>query len=211
LNRGTTYDVLKKLAETGLVTYFHKATKQKFVAEDPVKLQKVIADREQELQHLSAQLNEIIPELKSLQEKSGGAPVTKFYEGRRGVKMILEDILSHMAKRSESTYYVYSAAGVREDVYGAYPDFNKKRIRQKIKAKTISLSPGGGTYGLDERKWLSHSLDQPGNMTYIVIYSGRCAFIARGQTGEPLGVIIENQMIYATQQAIFLQLWSLLK
>ena len=38
INRGTSYDVLKNLRTLGLVTYYHKATKQFFVAEDPHKL-----------------------------------------------------------------------------------------------------------------------------------------------------------------------------
>lgn len=38
LNRGTVYDVLKKLQEIGLVSFYHQDTKQKFVAEDLKKL-----------------------------------------------------------------------------------------------------------------------------------------------------------------------------
>ncbi|MCX6796561.1 MAG: hypothetical protein NTW06_03625, partial [Candidatus Falkowbacteria bacterium] len=107
-------------------------------------------------------------------------------------------------------YYVYSTVGVREEVYSAYPDFNRKRIKNKIKAKTISLSPGGSTYGLDERKWLAaKSTDE--NMTYIIIYNGHCAFIARDLSSNLVGVIIENKMIYETQKIIFLRLWQLIK
>jgi len=209
LNRGTVYDVLKKLQEIGLVSFYHQDTKQKFVAEDPEKITELIHLREQELRQLEIKVQEIIPELKSLQEKGGERPVTKFYEGKSGIHFILEDILEQMKKSHEKDYYIYSAVGVREDVYSAYPDFNKKRIKNKISAKTISLSPGGGTYGMDDRKWLNVKSESEG-MTYILIYDGHCAFISRDVNSNPVGVIIENKMIYETQKTIFLQLWKLI-
>lgn len=211
LNRGTAYDILKKLQEAGLVSFFHKNTKQNFVAEDPERILKLLSDREQDLKKAEERIKDLIPELRSLQEKGGGRPTTKFYEGRAGVKFILDDILSSIKDQADKNYYVYSAAGVREDVYSAYPDFNKKRIKNGIKANTISLSEGGGTYGLDERKWLpSTSLEQVDMMTYILIYADKCAFISRDSRDNPVGVIIENKMIYETQKTLFLQMWKLI-
>lgn len=210
LNRGTTYDILKRLQEIGLVSYFHKDTKQQFIAEDPDKLLKLLTSRQEEFKKAEDKIINLIPELRSLQEKGGDKPITKLYEGKSGIKFILEDILSSMRKQSVTEYYIYSAAGVREDVYVAYPDFNKKRIKNKLIAKTISLSPGGSTYGLDERKWLKTDGTEKNNMTYIIIYTGKCAFISRDSRNNPVGVIIENKMIYETQKAIFLKLWELI-
>ncbi|OGF23628.1 hypothetical protein A3H66_01500 [Candidatus Falkowbacteria bacterium RIFCSPLOWO2_02_FULL_45_21] len=220
LNRGTTYDILKKLQAEGLVSFFHKNTRQHFVAEDPEKILKLLSGREEELKKAAGEIKELIPELKSLQEKGGDQPVTKFYEGKSGVKFILDDILCSLKAANRREYYVYSAAGVRQDVYEAYPDFNKKRIKRKIKANTISLSVGGGTYGLDERKWLktfsagSAGSRQAGSekvdMTYILIYADKCAFISRDSRNNPVGVIIENKMIYETQRTLFREMWKLI-
>ncbi|MFH0956104.1 MAG: helix-turn-helix domain-containing protein [Candidatus Falkowbacteria bacterium] len=210
LNRGTVYDILKKLQEAGLASFFHKDTKQQFVAEDPDKILKLLAAREADLKKAEEKIKELIPELKSLQEKGGGKPTTKFYEGKTGVKFILDDVLSSIKSQADKNYYVYSAVGVREDVYSAYPDFNKKRIKNGIKANTISLSEGGGTYGLDDRKWLKTNEDSGSNMTYILIYAGKCAFISRDSHNNPVGVIIENKMIYETQKILFLQMWELI-
>ena len=210
LNRGTAYDILKKLQDIGLVSFFHKNTKQNFAAEDPERILKLAADRGEELKEAEVKIKSLIPELRSLQEKGGGQPTTKFYEGRAGVKFILDDILSSLKAQADKNYYVYSAVGVREDVYSAYPDFNKKRIKNNIKAKTISLSEGGGTYGMDERKWLKVDKAGEGNMTYILIYLDKCAFISRDSRDNPVGVIIENKMIYETQKILFLQMWKLI-
>lgn len=211
LNRGTTYDILKSLQEQGLVSFFHKKSKQKFIAEDPEKLTMLAQEKEQEIQKVKKGLLEFIPELKSLQKKGGEGPVAKMYEGKKGVKFILEDILSSMQVSEDRTYYVYSTEGVREDVYSSFPEYNKKRIKNKIAVKTISLSAGGGTYGFDERKWMKVEKNSSVNMTYILIYADKCAFIARDSKSNPVGVIIENKMIYQTQKMIFLQLWVFLK
>jgi sugar-specific transcriptional regulator TrmB len=210
LNRGTTYDVLKKLQDVGLASYYHQDTKQNFVAEDPDKILKLVKAREQELKDAEEKLHDLIPELKSLQDIGGEKPVTKFYSGKNGIKFILDDVLSRLKESRVNEYYVYSAPGVREHIQQAYPDFSKKRIKNKIRAKAISLFAGGRTYGLDERKWIETDKKMESNMTYILIYDGHCAFIAQDLNHKPVGVIIENKMIYETQKTIFLQLWGLL-
>lgn len=209
LNRGTTYDVLKNLQELGIVSYYHHETRQKFTAEDPEKILKLAQDREDELKRAKSKLKELIPELKSLQDKGGNKPTVKFYESKTGIKLILQDVLSVMEKQKESAreYCIYSATKASDDLNNAYPDFTKKRIKRKIHVKAISLAKGGQTHGFDERRWLGSHKE---SATFILIYADKCAFISRDARNAPVGVIIENQMIYETQKIIFLQLWKLL-
>jgi sugar-specific transcriptional regulator TrmB len=207
INRGTVYDILKKLQELGLVGYYHHETKQKFVAEKPEKLLALIKSQEERVLELKSNLNELVPELKSLQDKGESQPVTKYYEGKAGIRLILEDVIDSLEKESAKEYYVYSATHASDDVNSAYPGFTKDRIKKKIKVKAISLAPGGNLSGLDERRWLGTNDD---TATYIIIYTDKCAFISRDAKGAPVGVIIENKMIYDTQKIIFLNLWNLL-
>lgn len=209
LNRGSVYDTLKKLQEQGLVSYYHHKSKQKYVAENPEKLLRLTMEKEEELKQTREELKEIIPELKSLQDKEGDVPVTKYYEGREGVKFILEDILGSIDEwKHEKEYYVYSATKASDDINDAYPNFTKDRIKKKIHVKAIGLAEGGSLSGLDERRWLGTHNE---SATYILIYAEKCAFISRDARNKPVGVIIENKMIYRTQKIIFLQLWDLLK
>ena len=208
LNRGTTYDILRKLQEQGLVSYYHQAKKQKFAAEDAGKLLRLAETRAQELAETKEGLSRLIPELKSLEKKGGGGPTARFYEGKAGVRFILEDLLATVSKQREKEYCVYSATHASDDINAACPGFTPARIRKKIGVKAISLAPGGRTHGLDERRWLGTN-DK--SATYILIYAGKCAFISRDAGGAPVGVIIENKMIYETQRIIFRRLWDLLK
>lgn len=208
LNRGTVYDTLKSLQERGMVSYYHQETKQHFVAEDPAKLFKLVQDKEEELKSTKSKIKEIIPELKSLQDKGGSKPTTKFYEGKAGVRFILDDVLSSMREAQGKEYYIYSATNTSDDINNAYPDFTRERIKKKIHVKAISLAKGGKTHGLDERRWLGTNKE---SATFILIYVGKCTFISRDAKDAPVGVIIENETIYETQKIIFLKLWELLK
>ena len=208
LNRGTVYDILKKLQDSGLVSFYHQDTKQKFIAEEPDKLLQLIRAREEELKTVKTKTAELIPELKSLQDTSGHKPVMKLYEGRQGVKYILADVLAVMAGAADKEYYIYSAKNASDDINSAYPNFTKERIKKEIKVKAISLAEGGKMHGLDKRRWLG-THDE--SATFILIYANKYAFISRDAKGAPVGVIIENKMIYETQKIIFNQLWKSLK
>lgn len=208
INRGTAYDVLKKLEEDGLVRYQDRNGRQYFAAEEPEILEELLDKKMRDLNDTKEQMIGLIPELKALAGKKDLRPVSKYYEGKEGIRNVLDDILEHVPEGGE--YYVYSTLGVREDIYEAYPEFNNRRVKQKIKASTISLAQGGSTYGLDERRWLEVGADGK-NLTYIIMYANKCAFIARDALGQVVVVLIENEMIYETQKAIFMNLWNVLK
>lgn len=207
INRGTAYDILKSLQEQGLVSYYHDETKQKFVAEEPDKLMDVLRAREAELKRAKEDISGLIPELKLLGDRGDKHPTSKLYEGFKGIRYILDDLLMTMEESDAKEYYVYSATELSDDINKAYPDFTKARIRKKIHVRAISLAEGGKTHGLDERRWLG---THDKSATFIIIYDNKCAFISRDAKGQPVGVIIENRNIYETQRVIFLRLWETL-
>ncbi|MCX6780358.1 MAG: ArsR family transcriptional regulator [Candidatus Magasanikbacteria bacterium] len=63
LNRGTVYDGLKWLKETGLVNYYEKEAKQFFVAEDPDKLYTLVQKQTDELQEVNKKMKDVVQEL----------------------------------------------------------------------------------------------------------------------------------------------------
>ena len=204
INRG----ILKKLQEQGLVSFYHEETKQKFVAEEPDKLLDLLKQKEQELKKTKQSVEDLIPELSLLQDKGDKHPTSKLYEGYKGVKFILDDVLSTIKISKNKEYYIYSATELSEDMNKAYPNFTKVRIKQGVSVKAISLAKGGKTHGLDERRWLG---TEDKSATFIIIYKNKCAFISRDAKDLPVGVIIENKMIYKTQKIIFSRLWKALR
>lgn len=207
INRGTTYDILKSLQQQGLVSFYNTKSHQHFVAEPPEKLLLALQDKRQNLQEVEEQIKESLPELKILFEKQGGKPAVKLYEGLKGIRSILEDVLQSMEQCKEKIYYVYSSTNVRKNVYLAMPDFSEKRIRKEIKVKTIALGEGGQLVGLDERKWM-HLPEKDLKATYEIVYNGKVAHISLQASENPVGVVIQNDEIYQTQKLIFEYNWN---
>lgn len=208
VNRGTAYDHLKKLVDLGLASFYRKG-KQHFVAEPPERLLEAVEDKQTKLQRLKVNIAEKLPELKSVFAQQGGKPSVRVYEGTRGVKKILEDVLKTVTELERKEYCVYSSATAkeREIIYEEFPEFNKKRIENKINVKTISLGIGGELSGMDERKWLDGAKNIS-RSTHEIIYGGKVAHIGLDDSNAPFGVIIENQGIFETQKMIFELNWK---
>jgi sugar-specific transcriptional regulator TrmB len=206
VNRGTAYDILKALQKQGLVSFYDTQAKQHFVAEPPEKLLAAVKDRQEELEEVKQQIHNSLPELKTIFEKQGGKPIVKSYEGSKGIRFILEDVIAS-AKKGDMSYYAYSSSDVKNELYRDYKDFNKDRLRAKISNKIIAFGKGGELVGLDERKWMNA---EHGTPTYILIYSGKVAMISLATSGQPVGVIIEDAGLYQTQKMIFEFNWKML-
>ncbi len=207
VNRGTTYDILKALIALGIVAYYNKESKQYFAAESPEKLLSAIDQKKEDLDEVRKNVESSLPLLQTLFEKQGGKPSVKLYEGKQGVKFILEDVLHSMEKATEKTYYVYSSSSVRNNVYEAMPNFSQKRVKKGICVKTIALGEGGKLHGLDERKWMEVSAKNL-KVTYELIYAGKVAHISLDNALNPIGVVVQNEEIYQTQKMIFEFNWK---
>ncbi len=132
-------------------------------------------------------------------------PVVKYYEGTRGVRTILEDVLKTVALSEHREYYAFSASDVRKFLYQDFPNYAKERIKKKIKCKVIASGSGGELWGLDERKWISKTESSP---TYKIIYHGKVALISLNSRNVPMGMIVEDSGIYQTDKMIFEYIWG---
>lgn len=207
VNRGTTYDILKSLITQGLVSYYDKDAHQYFVVEFPEKLVTALEGRQDDIKNLKLKLNKIMPELQTFFGHQGGKPISKLYEGKKGVRVILEEVLQMVSDLDDKTYYVYSSSSLRKNIYQSMPDFSDKRKKKNIKVKTIALGEGGRLVGLDERKWIK-TKQKLQNAVYEIIYAGKVAFISLDDSENPVGVVIENDGIYSTQKMIFESNWE---
>lgn len=214
LNRGTAYDVLKRLLDLGLVSYVDAKTHRYFTGEDPHKLRGLATRHEVAAQEARAILEQFIPVLEDVAGSSEHRPAVRYYEGESGVRDILEDVLAATLRQSSgraelgaetNLYRVYSSVGLRDLIASAWPGFSKARIQRNIRVRALSLGEGGKTVGLDERKWLTKSTGAP---TYIFIYAGKTAYVAADEKKRLFGVIIEDPAIAATQTLIFDELWK---
>jgi len=205
INRTTTHDILNKLIDEGLVSFVDKTKHRYFTSEPPEHLLHALKIREQNINRLEQDIKEILPELKSLYEKSESKPKAKYFEGDTGLRAILEDVLTSVSRKTDKKYYVYSSSAIRNTLYNVFPKWNDERIKREICVESISIGPGGELHGLDERKWISKKEGAP---TYTMIYAGKIALISLDENGEPIGVVVEDKNTYKTQVMIFQTIWE---
>src|SRR3989344_3663074 len=84
--RTYTYEILKSLIEKGLVSYVIKNGKQYFEVAEPEKLLNILKEKE-------TKINKILPDLKNIYKTSIEKPKVELYEGKEGLKTILDDII----------------------------------------------------------------------------------------------------------------------
>lgn len=201
LNRGTTYDALKRLIDVGLASYVDAKTHRYFTGEDPHKLRGLATRREVAIKEARLALDDVLPELSKIAGARKHRPVVRYFEGESGVREILRDVLETAERAETKEYCVYSTQDVRGLIKKAWPNFTRERIKRKIQVRAIAIGEGGIEAALSERKWIA--AEQSAGMTYIFVYEGKTAFVSLDERDQLFGVIIEGEQIAATQALIF--------
>ncbi len=129
LHRGTTYQVLQRLKEKGLVSSIIKGKKQYFEPASPNRLMDVLKEREEKLRSVLPILNQKLEASKEKQE------VTVYY-GVKGIRSVMDKMLEELNPNGE--YYDFGVSGLFREIMGAYWDsWQKKKRKYKLKSKVI--------------------------------------------------------------------------
>ena len=204
ISRSTVHDILRRLIDLELVSFVDAQSHRYFVAEDPLQLRRLASRKELALSEAKVRIEHAIPELQEVFGSMSYRPTVRYYEGPRGVKLILQDVLSTTERTKAKTYRVYSSSGIRDLIAQAWPRYNATRKQRKVNVRAVALGEGGKTYGMDERKWLTQKQSAP---TYIFIYSDKTAYVSADDKLRLFGVIIDDESISKTQKMIFDHLW----
>jgi len=207
INRGTAYEAIKKLQNTGLVTARKSGQREYYSAESPEKIYDLIKDRRKELWYSQQRAQKLIPELLARKARPQGRPLVQYYEDDEGVVAILRDVLQVCAKLEKPEYYIYSSRPLRQYLYRKFPQFTERRVAEGISVKAIAIGEGGDPPVQAERKWLEEPKD--GSISsYTFIYGDKVAHIAISSDLTPYGVVIEEPGTAAMQRLLFEQIWS---
>ena len=202
LNRTLVYHLLGKLIEKGLVSYFIKNSTRYFRASDPHKLLDFLKDKENKVV-------DIIPSLLSLIKPKTAKPKIEVYEGKEGIKTILNTLI-----RDKPKEWLDITSGKTYLVIPYFLDkWEKQRIKAGIKARAI-VDPG--KEGIKRAKELEKLENTEiryfpkGGATpsHIWIWNNKVS-IALVTEDYPLGVVIENREIAERFRGFFEWLWNL--
>ena len=210
LKRGLVYKILDELVELGLVIKNEPTGKVAvFEPAHPLKIKQFAETREAKLKTAQLALDGIIGQLTSDYNLSLNKPGIQFFEGRAGIKKVLDDSL-------KSKNEIYSYADI-ESINKYIPELNKeyvtKRERLKIKKHGIVLdTPFNRQFLANYHKTITDTkfikLQTPPFHTVMQIYDNKISYFTLDEK-RMIGVIISDPNIYQMHKYMFDYLWSL--
>jgi len=197
IRRSTVYEVLESLKKKGLISSFKKEKKYYFSAANPQTLISLLKEREKSIA-------EILPDLKKIMTSVHEKPKIELFEGLRGIKGAVEDMLNHNEIKG------YGASIVADKVFGSFTaNFAMKRVENKVMLKGV-LEKNIPSHMLekDVRKYTQMrtlELFKDHNSAYF-IYSDKVIIITLGE--ELVAMRITNPLFVESQLKIFTFLWD---
>ena len=206
-NRGTTFEIIKKLAELGLVGSHIKNNRKYYFAKSPSALKSYSEEISNNISNELPKIDEYIYQLKQTKARGLSKQFTEFYDGEEEIAALLRDVLTTISRTKNKNYRVISSAEVRNHLYGKFRNFTKQRIKLGLVVKVIGVGKIGSKAQLAETKLLT-SQESPDS--YIIIYGNKVAHISLSEFLQLQGVLIQDEGLAKLHALMFDRLWELL-
>jgi len=203
LPRTLIYDILERLIDLGLISYAIKDGKKYFRSSSPKELIRMIEEKEKAVRG-------ILPDLERLEKLKGAKrPKVTIYEGKEGMKTVMNDILRSGIKG----FISYGSSRSSYEVFPAFiDDWHKRRIKNKIRARIIynntkatreKVKKFPKTLKLVDYRLMPVKLESP---TATIIY--RDKVVQQSWTKDPFAVVIEDEQMAENHKRYFELLWK---
>lgn len=214
INRATTYVILEKLKQHGLVSVLTEGKKTFYVAEDPHELENILEAQKREIEDKKNELKKEIDQLLAVHNKKKGKPIVRYFEGGDGL-MALDRYGSDRLAKDKGEIMSLAAIDLIEE---KFPDRRKESLKERISAgikiKTIYTHKNGPLPKSANKRDLRESIFIPKKNLPI---SGTVAILPWGikfyvmDTPKPYGVVIEDKDIADMVRYLYTTSWKSLK
>ncbi len=206
IHRRSVYDCMNRLIEKGLVSYSTINKKRLFEAAHPLRLLKILDERQERVRNSYNSIKKALPELIANYRFSSFKHDASIFRGREGLKTIMEDIFE-----TGKENLILGAESKAPKILKHYlMRFHKRRVAKKIREKFIfnSSEKGRGKrlakMPYTEVRFFPAPYNPP---VTINIYGAKIALITWLEE-EPLGILIENQHIAKGMREYFKMMWK---
>lgn len=200
VNRATTYVILEGMMKKGIITIYDQGKKRYFVAEGPSALKNIISQQQKELDEKAELLKHVHSEIQSVHNALPNKPIVKFYEGKEGLKTLLEERLEEGHKQVDVFYPDDDLVEIFNEQ--ERKDYVGRRIQKQVFYRGVSsikkpdpsiTFPHGELHQVESDKFPMFS--------DIAVYGDKVSIsILRGHVS---GVVIQNKAVADTFRSIF--------
>jgi len=192
INRTTTYDALNRLLAKGFVTYTVGANVKSFMAVKPEMIVKYYQEQEKKAEEIARQLTNLKKQEKELFE---------IYEGKKGIKSILWDILNY------KEYVAFGSSGkFLEVMEHDFIQFQNQKKALNIKSRILQ------TEIKEELRKVAHAKfriipDEHASPVTTIIYGNKTAILIWGTI--PHAILITSEQVSEQFLKQFELLWKI--
>ena len=202
IKRTTVYAVIESLKQKGLISIELKGVKQRFIAEDPAKLEEVLETRKEKFKKL-------LPEFSVLYKLKSDEGVVKYYEGLSSIKNIYARLLSDV-RRGEEYMAISNASQWKSLDEKWFGRFMEKRAKLPIRVRLLLQDSD------EVRKYRTFSRNYhfdvrllPKNTSLSTTITITPRMVVLHQIVPPVVAIsIENQNIISAHRDMFEIMWN---
>lgn len=212
LSRGQVYDCLNSLIKKGVISFNVQANKKYFEAVSPKSFQNLIDNKKNKLENIEKDLNKLIPILENKRKLGKEEQEVTLFKGKKGIKSLFEDCLQYKENISIIGAYNEDAKTLKYFMRYYLPNWHKRRIKMKIKAKFIFPS------GSKLRAIQLAKLPLTEVKLLPIKFGSISATQIRGEkidtvlwSSNPIGIIIRSKEVANQQQKYFDFLWRISK
>ncbi len=200
--RPTLYRNLPLLIEKGLVSKSQKGKRTVYIAEDPSRLILAVDDLNKEFQVL-------LPELQSRHKRHSKKPLIRFFEGKKGIELVYEDLVTTMKK--SGTIYRYESPKDYKKNSNYYPQIYWKHAAGSISDIEKYVITNEKTHNKRSPRLGRLSVPIPASYDEFdydvteIIYKDKVAFVDyESETAS----IIENERFAEFQKKLFMLMFK---
>jgi len=213
--KGDTYNILRALKEKNLITEKSNNKKTIFQANAPIELNKLIREKEKELESQKNEIDQLIPTLTSIFQNTNDKPIVQIHNGINGVKLFYKDLLkekkdflifvSRFHRQNEELETLVEEQITKQQKVGL-----KLRALNPIQKLKFSLTP---TEYIENQKKLGAEVRFiPNEFSFdsqIFVYGNKICIISL--KNELVTTMIENENISNTLKTLFEYIWQTTK
>jgi len=195
------YHLLHSLMEKGFVSDVTENKKKIFSAADPSALQRLIDEKESELDEVKKEFKYTLEELNKIKKKDKSEQSVTVYSGIKGIQTIQNDVLN-----TAKEYLIYST---RNNFTNAMPKYREyfremrlaKKIRQKVIIADDERKPNRP---YQEKRYIPKEFASPVNMQ---IYNNKVVIFMWDAT-PPVAVVFEGEKVSTSFRHMFETMWK---
>lgn len=210
LNRTTTYVILKKLLEKGLMSKYTKGGVQYFTPSSPENIKIYVEGRKRELDLAEESITNLMPDLEKIMQYSPKNTKVRFFEGIEGIKALYDYTLEVGARVDEYLFHYDANNPVMWDFWNLYI---VRRTEKKIPMRLLAAEDETSIWAKkQDKKLLRETRIVPADRfpfghNLIIIFGDYYGYISYAE-GEYGGALIHDKHLADVERSMFEYIWE---